>query len=132
MKSCMKCSLVFVLCCISTALRAEMLIGNSGACFESDMHYLMSSSCESNENQRTAHSRIRGFFYGQIIKHIWKSPTKQAIQNQTNNETVVKPIGIQSEEKIHHQSALQKMLNAADFDLDASSHRMILSIKMRF
>lgn len=133
MKPCLSYSLIFALCCFSAFAQAEALLNQSnGSCFELNTTYLTDSSCETTDNHRSARSKIRGFFYGQIIKRIWKNSKEQVVQNQLDDGSIEKVAAAQQDEKVHHQSVLQKMLDDADFDLDASSHRLIFSVKMRF
>lgn len=135
MKSCFLYCLVFALFCLSPLAKADadfLLIQNNGACFESTMLLGSDSSCETADNQRSARSKIRGFFYGQIIKRIWKNPKEQTLQNRLDNDVANQTTATQQNEKIQHQSVFQKLLDDAEFDVDASSHRLIFAIKMRF
>lgn len=135
MKSCLPYSLLIVLCCFSAFVHADTdqpMNGNNVFCVQSDATYLVDTLCGSNEDQRSTRSKIRGYFYGQIVKHIWKNSKERDIKNQANGASAAQTAANQHEEKIHHQSVLNKMLNDAVFDIDASAHKLIFSIKMRF
>lgn len=102
---------------------------NSQLCRSKMQVNMFESDCETDQYGRSDYQKFRGLVWGQMIKQIWKNTKSRVAKNQINEKKVNTE---HKGDKSQMQGIVQNMLINAHYDLDVSSHRFILSVKIPF
>lgn len=124
-------SIVGILCfsSLSCAENPYVLETTKQLCQNKMQINLSDNNCETDQYGRSAYEKFRGLVWGKMVKQLWKNSKGHFAKNQISEKkenTEVK------RGKIQTQGVLQNMLDNAHYDVDLSSHRFILSVKVLF
>jgi len=129
-------SIVSILCLSSLCHAQEgyapigyALETNSQLCRNKMQINLSEADCETDQYGRSGYQKFRGLVWGQMIKQVWKNTKSRIAKNQISEK---RDNTDNKDDKIQTQGVVQNMLGNAHYDLDVSSHRFILSVKVPF
>lgn len=115
-----------VLCVLlgSGVCRAQVAGNNHGFCFSGIQDVASSLSCAEAVQGTTAYEELRSRLWGEVVRQVWKSSRKRHERSQLQS--------VEGSEKGQNEDAWKRMLREADYDLNVSSHRLVMSMRVRF
>jgi len=120
------CYFIPVLCVLlgSGVCRAQVAGNNNGFCFSGVQDVASNLSCAEVVQGGSAYEELRSRLWGEVVRQVWRNSRKRHERSQLQS--------VENSEKGQKDDAWRRMLREADYDLNVSSRRLVMSMKVRF
>jgi hypothetical protein len=118
--------LIPVLCILlgSGVCRAQVAGDSKGFCFSGVQDAASNLSCAEAVQGASAYEELRSRLWGEVVRQVWKNSRKRHQRSQLDSA--------EESEENQKEDAWKRMLREADYDLSVSSHRLVMSMSVRF